>query len=214
MRWWKLYFPDGTTQSNITRQVIYTSNLQTIGSGCDSIIITTVDVGIYNISESVTICSGGSYTFPDGTTQTNITGQLVYSSTLQTAAGGCDSIVETTVDVDADLITESVSICSGGSYTFPDNTTQTNIMAGTSYTSTLQNQNGCDSVIVTNLSVDMAYDFDETVSVCSGDSYTFPDGTVQSNITSQLVYISNFRRQPVVAIVPLRQLLMWKHQSM
>ncbi|WP_291860463.1 T9SS type A sorting domain-containing protein [Marinilabilia sp.] len=37
-------FPDGTTQNNIVSQVIYTSNLLTETSSCDSVIVTTVDV--------------------------------------------------------------------------------------------------------------------------------------------------------------------------
>ena len=43
------------------------------------------------------VCLGNVYTFPDGTTQT-INAQVVYNSTLTTSLG-CDSIVETTVNI-------------------------------------------------------------------------------------------------------------------
>jgi hypothetical protein len=48
--------------------------------------------------ESKIICSGTDYTFPDNTTQTNITSQVVYTSHL-VSVSGCDSIIETTLDV-------------------------------------------------------------------------------------------------------------------
>lgn len=47
----------------------------------------------YNISETSTVCFGGSYTFPDGKIQSNITSQTVYTSNMQTDSG-CDSIIE------------------------------------------------------------------------------------------------------------------------
>ncbi|PKP02670.1 MAG: hypothetical protein CVU11_11190, partial [Bacteroidetes bacterium HGW-Bacteroidetes-6] len=45
-----------------------------------------------------TVCSGDSYLFPDGTTETNITAQVIHVSNLQTTLL-CDSIITTTVDV-------------------------------------------------------------------------------------------------------------------
>ncbi len=93
-------FPDGTTQNNITSQVIYTSNLSTVNTSCDSIITTTVNVNpVYNLNESVSVCSGESFTFPDGTTQNNITSQVIYTSNLSTVNTSCDSIITTTVNI-------------------------------------------------------------------------------------------------------------------
>ncbi|MFN8297856.1 MAG: LamG-like jellyroll fold domain-containing protein [Chitinophagales bacterium] len=186
-------FADGTAQSNITAQVVYTSHLQTV-NGCDSIIVTTVNVNpTYNQTTSATICSGGSYTFADGTTQSNITAQVVYTSHLQTV-NGCDSIIVTTVDVNPTYNqTTSATICSGGSYTFADGTTQNNITAQTVYTSTLQTVNGCDSIIVTTVNVNPTYSQTTSATICSGGSYTFADGTTQSNITAQVVYTSHLQ---------------------
>ncbi|MGE0561119.1 MAG: PKD domain-containing protein [Flavobacteriales bacterium] len=70
----------------------------TAGQCADTATMTISIVGVINTQESAMVCNFGSYTFPDGTTQTNITSQVVYNSTL-TSSGGCDSIVETTVDV-------------------------------------------------------------------------------------------------------------------
>ncbi|MCC7332616.1 MAG: gliding motility-associated C-terminal domain-containing protein, partial [Flavobacteriales bacterium] len=112
-------FPDGTTQTNITTQVVYTSNLTT-SNGCDSIVETTVNVNpTYFNQETASVCSGGSYTFPDGTTQTNITTQVVYTSNL-TTTNGCDSIIETTINVNPQLsvVADTISpICNGDNLT-------------------------------------------------------------------------------------------------
>ena len=161
---------------------------------CDSIIITTVNVNpTYNLTETQLICSGDSYAFPDGTTQSNITSQVVYTSNLQTV-NSCDSIIITTVNVNPTYnLTEIQSICSGDSYTFPNGTTQSNIISQVIYTSNLQTVSSCDSVIITTVNVNPSYNLTEIKSVCSGMSYTFPDGTTQNNITSQVVYTSNMQ---------------------
>ena len=186
-------FPDGTSQSNITAQVIHTSNLQT-ALLCDSIITTTVNVNpVYNLTETKSVCSGGSYTFPDGTSQSNITAQVIHTSNLQTTLL-CDSIITTTVNVNPVYnLTETKSVCSGGSYTFPDGTSQSNITAQVIHTSNLQTTLLCDSIITTTVNVNPVYDLTETKSVCSGGSYTFPDGTSQSNITAQVIHTSNLQ---------------------
>jgi hypothetical protein len=105
-------FPDGTTSYNITTQIIHSSQLQTV-FGCDSIITTTVDIDTtYDMNETTTLCSGGSYTFPDGTTQHYITSQIFHTSFLQTI-NGCDSIIQTTINIyELDLnVTATETLC-------------------------------------------------------------------------------------------------------
>jgi Secretion system C-terminal sorting domain len=187
-------FPDGTTQNNITAQVIHTSNLLTVATSCDSVIVTTVNVNpVYNLTETDAVCSGESYTFPDGTTQNNITAQVIHTSNLLTVATSCDSVIVSTVNVNPVYnLTETDAVCSGESYTFPDGTTQNNITAQVIHTSNLLTvATSCDSVIVTTVNVNPVYNLTETDSVCSGDSYTFPDGTTQNNITAQVIHTSN-----------------------
>lgn len=137
-------------------------------------------------SQSASQCSGLSYTFPDGSTQTNITSTVVQTSTL-TAQNGCDSIITTTVSVlQPTSSMEMVSVCNGDSYTFPDGSTTTNITVGFNHNSTLTNAAGCDSVITSMVSVNQPSVSSQSASVCSGSSYTFPDGSVTSNITTQI----------------------------
>lgn len=92
-------FPDGSVQT-INSQVVHTSSFQTVVSGCDSLIETTVDINpTFDMTETVSVCEGDSHTFPDGSTQNNITSQVVYISDLNTVTFACDSAIETTVNV-------------------------------------------------------------------------------------------------------------------
>lgn len=56
------------------------------------------DGSAFNFRDVVMVCNGDSYTFPDGSTQNNITSQVVQTSTIVTG-DGCDSIIVTTVNV-------------------------------------------------------------------------------------------------------------------
>ncbi|PHR42723.1 MAG: hypothetical protein COA32_17115, partial [Fluviicola sp.] len=121
----------------------------------------------FESSETATICQGDIYTFPDGTTGSTATTHI--SALIST--GGCDSLVETTLDViNSYNITESASICQGSTYTFPDGTTSS---AATTYTSNLTSVNGCDSIIETTLDVVNSYNITESASICQGGTYTF-----------------------------------------
>jgi hypothetical protein len=163
-------------------------------NGCPSTNRTAVHVDLYpayNLTDTVVICSGDSYTFPDGSTQNNITTTVIYVSNL-TTVNGCDSIIETTVNVNPVYsFQETVTVCSGDSYTFPDGTTQDSINATVIHTSNLTTAEGCDSIIETTVNVNPVYNTEETIFVCRGDSYTFPDGTTQDNITFSDVYTSS-----------------------
>lgn len=142
--------PDG---SGITAEGTY---LTTINStiGCDSTIRTTIVNDVNQGVEEIIlaeICLGDTYTLPSGGMITpDQTGTTDFISSFLTASG-CDSTVRTSLTVHPTFeSSESVTISSGQSYTLPDGTVVTD--AG-SYTTTFMSVNGCDSVIVTNLSV-------------------------------------------------------------
>ena len=145
--------------------------------------------GGYMTNDTVAVCPGTMYTFPDNSTQT-INSPVTQTSVL-TAADNCDSTVVTTVNLNPTYsVNDTDVVCSGGSYTFPDSTTQNNITSPTTYTSLLASSQGCDSTIVTFLNVVQGSSANDTVEVCSGDSYTFPDSTIQTNITNPTTYTS------------------------
>lgn len=101
----------------------------------------------YSETATAQICTGDTYTFPDGATGTT---SQVHTSLLSTTQG-CDSTIITTLDVvNSFNSTASATICNGITYTFPDGTTGTTAQV---QTSTLLSTGGCDSIIVTTLTV-------------------------------------------------------------
>lgn len=182
-------YPDGSTEV-ITGNTTHTSNL-TSAAGCDSTIVTTVTMNqAYNLSESMNACENTSVTYPDGTTEV-ITGNTTHTSNL-TSAAGCDSVIVTSVTMNQNYtMTQNAEVCSGASYTYPDGTVHSNITANESYTSALNTAFGCDSVITTNVSVVASINTTDNVTVCSGDNFTYPDGTVSNNISVSETHTSN-----------------------
>lgn len=136
--------PGGTT---VNTAGTYSDTL-TAANGCDSIITTNLSVTpIITFSQNITICLGASYTLPGGT---SVTSAGVYNDTLTTGSG-CDSVITTNLTVSS-IITnnQSVVICPGNTHTLPGGAVVGT--AGTYY-DTLTSQGGCDSLIITSLSL-------------------------------------------------------------
>ena len=156
---------------------IYTDTLSTT-SGCDSIV--TTNLTVLPTSATIvndTICQGTTYTLPSGTTTTTAG---TYTDTL-TAANGCDSVINTNLMVRPVANTTIIdSICAGAIYTLPNGTTTS---TGGTYTSTLQNMYGCDSVITVQLSIiDIQLTALVTDVQCNGDA----NGAINANATNGL----------------------------
>lgn len=184
-------FPDGTS-SVINAPTTQVSNILSV-NGCDSVVTTNLFIDpSFNIIENYELCSGEDYVFPDGTISANISVNTSHISFLQTV-NGCDSIITTQLQINPTYMSnQSVDLCSGGSYTFPNGFIMNNITNGVTYSSTLSTINGCDSIINVHIfilpNIVVAID---TV-LCSGDDYTFPDGTHLDNITNNMSYSSMF----------------------
>ena len=194
------YFAAGANQ---TITGIYTDVLTT-GDGCDSTILTNLTVNpVYTTNVYVEICDGETY-FAAGTNQT-ITG--IYTDIL-TSVDGCDSTILTNLTVNPIYTTNvDVAICDGESY-FAAGANQT--VTGI-YTDVLTSGDGCDSTILTNLTVNPVYTTNVDVAICDGESYfaaganqiisgiytdilTTIDGcdsTILTNLTVNPVYITN-----------------------
>ena len=141
--------------------------------GCDSIVVTDLTVkAAQTVNQSVSICSGSSYTIGNHT----YTSSGIYRDTLQSYQG-CDSIVVTDLTVSNKIEAhQSVEICSGSGYTIGNHTyTSSGI-----YRDTLQGYQGCDSIVVTNLTIKAVQTVNQSVSICSGSSYTIGNHTYTS----------------------------------
>ncbi len=159
----------------------YTDVLTSTYSGCDSIVNThlTVNTEIV-VNEDIHICQGESHTV--GTSVYTQTGNY---SDMFTSSLGCDSIINTNLIVhDNYNINNDVEICAGDTYTVGSSTYD---VSG-QYTDMLQSYFGCDSIIVTNLTVNDTFYIEQTVSICQGESYTIGNNTyTQSGVFTDVL---------------------------
>ncbi len=145
----------------------YTDVLQN-AAGCDSTVIVNLAVDtIIHVQRAALICAGENY-FAGGALQTT---SGIYADTFVSSTG-CDSILTTDLTVsDTFLLTFPVLICQNDSF-FAAGAWRH--QAGT-YTDSLQTVSGCDSVIVTNLTVQAVIQVPFPVVICAGDSF-FAEG--------------------------------------
>ena len=178
-------FPDGTTFAGLTASFSWTSHLTSV-AGCDSTVLVNLEVleGT-EMSEFVEVCEGESFTFPDGTTQV-VTQDFSYLSTLQ-SINGCDSIINTSITAKQSyLFTLMDEICSGDDYTFPDGSTQIGIQGSITHYSYFTTFDDCDSTIVTELAAIQPTESSQNISICQGDNFIFPDGSIVTNIMEDI----------------------------
>ena len=154
-------------------------------NGCDSVIVTQLSVNLTSLSNNPqTICEGSSYVF-NGNTYT-IAGN--YNDTL-TSVNGCDSVIITQLSVNLTSLTNNPqTICEGSSYVFNGNTYT---IAG-NYNDTLTSVNGCDSVIITQLLVNLKTTTNNPQTICEGSSYVFNGNTytIAGNYNDTLISVN------------------------
>ena len=203
--------PGGETTSSINVSPSTTSNYSVTYTlnGCSSGTVSntvTVNPSPTITVNDATICSGNSATLTATpsigggaylwTTGGEITSAIVEnpSSTatyeVTYTLSGCSDVVTATVTVNPIYnASEGLSVCENSSFTYHDGFSET-ITASTSHTSNLTTVAGCDSVIVTNVTMTPEYTVNESINVCSGANYTFHDGTIHTNITVNESYNS------------------------
>jgi hypothetical protein len=142
-------------------------------NGCDSLVITNLTV--FDTTHTIlfdTICEGQSV-FVGGSNQTS-SGTYI---DILTDINGCDSTLITNLWVyDTTITRRSIQICEYDSFFLAG---QWQNITGT-YTDVLQDANGCDSLIVTNLTVTDTTNTRRTVTICEGQS-VFVGGANQFN---------------------------------
>ncbi len=136
-------------------------------NGQDSVVVLnlTVFAAIADTPIEATICEESSYIFFDDT----LTTSGVYTATLP-AANGCDSNIVLTLTVrEPDLTLLEESFCSGQSYLFNGE----NLTAPGVYTALLTDSDGCDSLIILNLSLLQTTNTAISAIFCEGESYNY-----------------------------------------
>jgi hypothetical protein len=117
-------------------------------SGCDSVVTLNLTVNsILTRTIDASICTGETYNFY-GTDYTNAVSGLEHRFAN---TSGCDSVVTLNLTVNPTSAgVETVTICQGQSYIFNGVTYTT---SNNTAKDTLQNSNGCDSIVTLNLTV-------------------------------------------------------------
>ncbi|MEI6313004.1 MAG: hypothetical protein WCP57_12150, partial [Bacteroidota bacterium] len=154
-------------------------------NGCDSFLTINISYSstIPTRTQVVRICAGRSYIFNGHTYTTAAT----YRDTVSVPGPGCDSVITTILLVDPNYtITRNIRICQGNVYVVGTHTYTT---TGT-YRDTFTFVTTCDSIFVTNLTVDTLARFNQTINICQGESYTINAHTY--SITG--VYLDTLRR--------------------
>jgi gliding motility-associated-like protein len=163
--------------TNISTPGLYADTLH-YQSGCDSI-IRKVDIQFKSSSAqniTINICPGQSYILPWGMT---ITAPGLYSDTLHYAEG-CDSITRNVIVqwVTPTTLNTSANICPGQSFTLPWGKA---VNTPGTYRDTVFSVWGCDSMIrIIQLSTITAVKQNTTASICAGQLYSLPWGSVAS----------------------------------
>ena len=132
--------------------------------GCEDYIITNLTVIPARYTQSITLCEGDSIVIG-----TNIYKEAgVYTDSFTTATG-CDSIITTTIDkYPVYSFSQEVMICEGDSVKVGD----TFYITTGVYRDTLQSVNGCDSIIISDITVlQVAEPFEIFVDICKGESW-------------------------------------------
>jgi gliding motility-associated-like protein len=186
----------------------YFHELQT-QQGCDSLVI--LDLFVYPYlrdSIEATICQGATYSFNGRTLQFG----GIYSDTLASSQD-CDSIITLTLYVAPRLTTVlNEQICAGGEYYF-DGIPRTEEGR---YEASYITPEGCDSLVILNLTVANVLIGEDIVTVCVGESYIF-NGKVfdetgvyvevlQANGTCDSVVTLHFYVLPDVEVPQLRNI--------
>jgi len=170
------------TSSIITTHTIPTS------SGCDSVL--TLNLTINTSLHIDTIIACESHTWIDGITYTSNNNTATYTF-IGGGSSGCDSIVQLNLTINGMTYEEEhITVCEGESYTFPDGVIVDNINSFFNQTVVLSTVADCDSVIIFYINVNEV-NFTDSVYICSGDTYIFPDGVTGSNILSEMNHVSN-----------------------
>jgi gliding motility-associated-like protein len=172
--------------------------------GCDSVVITILSVReILSEINNQTICLGASYTLPNG----SIVQQAgTYRDTIKTNQG-CDSVVITILSV-REILSEinNQTICLGASYTLPNGSIVQ--QAGT-YRDTIKTNQGCDSVVITILSVPEILSEINNQTICLGASYTLPNGSIvqQAGTYHDTIKTNQGCDSVVITILSVREIL-------
>ncbi|MCF8253110.1 MAG: T9SS type A sorting domain-containing protein [Bacteroidia bacterium] len=149
---------------------VYLDSLKTL-LGCDSIIITNLQVNLRSYFQNiVSLCAGKTYSINGHTYSISGT----YKDTLL-GSKGCDSIVTTLLTINPLVQTAiSASICNGEIFTYHGK----NYQVQGNYLDTIKSMNACDTLVNISIKILPNYSLNESIQICKNGEYQYPDGTI------------------------------------
>ncbi|MBQ5388034.1 MAG: hypothetical protein IIU55_03040 [Paludibacteraceae bacterium] len=170
-------------QGNVYKESTIDSLVLQDVNGCDSVMMLylTVLPAVPVTTDIVTLCYGESYTW-----QGNVYTASGVDTVVLYDVNGCDSIVtlQLTILPEVAKTTESATICYGESYMWQGNA----YAASGNYSWTLQDVNGCDSVVMLDLTVLPAVPVtNEIATICHGESYMWQGNVYMESVVDTVV---------------------------
>lgn len=167
------------------------TDVYTTFEGCDSVVVTNLIVNpTFSVLASISICEGDSI-FLEGSYQKN---GGVYTDILASSLG-CDSVINTTLIINGIAIVDTnISICENDSIFLEGNYQNT----PNTYIDTLTSNQGCDSIVRTQLSILPTQQSNVTEQVCNGDSILINGAYISSNGNYTSTYTSSFGCDSIV----------------
>ena len=152
--------------------------------GCDSILTVSVTaLQPVSSSQTVKVCTGETYLYEG----IDLSIGQSQSFTLSTPTG-CDSVVTITVgELQASQSTLNISICENETYNFNGN----NLLPNTVNVFTIQNWQGCDSVITVNVGSRKTSQSTLNVQICKGESFDYFGTEIQIGETKTVILQNN-----------------------
>ena len=179
---------DGNTYSASNNTATHTI-VGGAANGCDSVV--ALDFTLNNATtgtDVITDCN--PIVWLDGNTYSTSNNTAIHTI-VGGAANGCDSVVTLDFTLNnattgTDVITDCnpITWLDGNTYNTSNNTATHTIVGGS--------VNGCDSVVTLDFMLLPTYNTTINDTICSGDNYTYPDGTIHNNIQADENHTSNF----------------------
>lgn len=174
---------DGNTYTSNNNSATYTFT-GGAANGCDSIVTLDLTINQPGIGMDVqTACS--AYTWIDGNTYTSSNNSATYTFT-GAAANGCDSIVTLDLTINQPATgTDIQSACN--SYTWIDGNTYTSSNNSAMFTLTGAASNGCDSIVMLDLTINQPTTGVDVQTACS--AYMWIDGNIYTSSNNIATFI-------------------------
>ena len=152
--------PYSWNSQSLTAAGTYTAVLQNL-NGCDSTVTLNLTVNSTISSlQSITICQNA---LPYLWNNQSLSAAGTYTTVLQNI-NGCDSTVTLNLTVNSTISSlQSITICQNA---LPYSWNSQSLSAAGTYTSVLQNSNGCDSTVTLNLTVNPNINSTQSITIC------------------------------------------------